>query len=197
MSANLLDLLSPVPDKASRIDGVVVGIVTSNRDPDGMARVRVKFPWLSESDESWWARLAAPMAGGDRGVYFLPEVDDEVLVAFEHGDIRFPYVLGGLWNGKQAPPVKNDDGKNNLRVIHSRSGHVIRLDDSDGSEKIEIIDKTGDNSIVIDSSSNKISIKSDGDILLESQSKVVVKGSTIEIEASGELKLKGSIVNIN
>jgi uncharacterized protein involved in type VI secretion and phage assembly len=197
MSANLLDLLSPLADKASRINGVVVGIVTCNRDPDGMARVRVKFPWLSGSDESWWARLAAPMAGGDRGVYFLPEVDDEVLVAFEHGDIRFPYVLGGLWNGKQAPPIKNDDGKNNLRVIHSRSGHVIRLDDSDGSEKIEIIDKTGDNSIVIDSSSNKISIKSDGDILLESQSKVAVKGPTIEIEASGELKLKGSIVNIN
>jgi uncharacterized protein involved in type VI secretion and phage assembly len=197
MSANLLDLLSPVADKASRINGVVVGIVTSNRDPDGMARVRVKFPWLSGSDESWWARLAAPMAGGDRGVYFLPEVDDEVLVAFEHGDIRFPYVLGGLWNGKQAPPVKNDDGKNNVRVIHSRSGHVIRLDDSDGSEKIEIIDKTGNNSIVIDSSSNKISIKTDGDILVESQSKVAVKGPSIEIEASGELKLKGSIVNIN
>ena len=197
MSANLLDLLSPVADKSSRINGVVVGIVTSNRDPDGMARVRVKFPWLSGSDESWWARLAAPMAGGDRGVYFLPEVDDEVLVVFEHGDIRFPYVLGGLWNGKQAPPVKNDDGKNNLRVIHSRSGHVIRLDDSDGSEKIEIIDKTGENSIVIDSSSNKISIKSDGDILLESQSRVAVKGPTVEIEASGELKLKGSIVNIN
>jgi len=80
-----------------------------------MGRVKVKFPWLSDEHESWWARIATPMAGGGRGAYFLPEVNDEVLCAFEHGDVRFPYVVGALWNGKDAPPTTNDDGKNNFR----------------------------------------------------------------------------------
>ena len=85
-------------DDSSRVTGVVVGVVTNNQDPDGLGRVKVKFPWLSDADESSWARIAAPMAGKERGLYFLPEVDDEVLVIFEHGDLRFPFVPGALWN---------------------------------------------------------------------------------------------------
>src|ERR1700750_2275998 len=84
--------------RSGRIYGVVVAVVTNNQDPDGFGRVKVKFPWLSDVDESSWARIAAPMAGKARGIYFLPEVDDEVLVIFEHGDVRSPYVLGALWN---------------------------------------------------------------------------------------------------
>jgi uncharacterized protein involved in type VI secretion and phage assembly len=103
--------------RSGRIHGVVVGLVTNNQDPDGLGRVKVKFPWLSDVDESSWARIAAPMAGKQRGACFLPEVDDEVLVAFEHGDMRFPYVLGALWNGQDAPPVTNSDGTNNVRMI--------------------------------------------------------------------------------
>lgn len=216
MSDNLIDLLlPPTRGAADRIYGVVVGIVTNNQDPDKLGRVKVRFPWLSDADESWWARLAVVMAGKERGAFFLPEVDDEVLVAFEHGDVRFPYVLGGLWNGKDNPPATNDDGKNNLRLLKSRSGHIIRLDDSDGAEKIEIIDKTEKNSVVFDASANTITIKADADITLESaQGKVVIKGQSIEIKstaqdvkiessanadvkASGQLNLKGSMVNIN
>ncbi|MDQ3855312.1 MAG: phage baseplate assembly protein V, partial [Chloroflexota bacterium] len=130
---------------------MVVGLVTNNQDPDGLGRVKVKFPWLSDEDESSWARIVTPMAGNDRGLYFLPEVDDEVLVAFEHGDVRFPYVLGALWNGKDKPPESNDDGRNDQRTIKSRSGHIIRLDDGDEA-KLEILDKTGNNSIVINAS---------------------------------------------
>src|SRR6185436_4336090 len=125
---NLTDLLVNNEDRetgVARIHGVVVGIVTNNQDPDGMGRVKVKFPWLSDADESFWARAAVPMAGKDRGFYFLPEVDDEVLVAFKHGAARSPYTPGALGNGKDAPPATNDDGKNNVRVIKSRSGHVI------------------------------------------------------------------------
>ena len=121
MSTSLLDLLHPSGEQgagAGRYYGVVVGIVTNNQDPNNMARVRVKFPWLSDDNESWWARMAVPMAGSGRGSYFLPEVDDEVLVAFEHGDVRSPYIVGGLWNGKDSPPANNSDGKNNIRVIH-------------------------------------------------------------------------------
>ena len=129
---------------ASRIFGVVVGIVTNNQDPEGLGRVKVKIPCLSDVDESFWARVAAPMAGKRRGTYFLPEVDDEVLVAFEHGDVRFPYVLGALWNGKMPRPSTNNDGKNNVRMIKSRSGHVVKLNDEDGKETIEIVDKSSE-----------------------------------------------------
>jgi uncharacterized protein involved in type VI secretion and phage assembly len=200
--------------RGGRIHGVVVGIVTNNQDPDGLGRVKVKFPWLSDVDESTWARIAAPMAGDQRGVYFLPEVEDEVLVAFEHGDVRFPYVLGALWNGKDAPPASNDDGKNNVRIIKSRSGHVIKLNDEDGKETIEIVDKSEKNRILIDTAKNLIAVTSDKDITLSasngtikldaqkieinsSGSTKIAAGSTVSVEASATLTVKGATVNIN
>ena len=200
--------------RGGRIQGVVVGIVTNNQDPDGLGRVKVKFPWLSDVDESTWARIAAPMAGDQRGVYFLPEVEDEVLVAFEHGDVRFPYVLGALWNGKDAPPASNDDGKNNVRIIKSRSGHVIKLNDEDGKETIEIVDKSEKNSILIDTASNSIAVTSDKDITLSASNGTIklnaqkieinssgptkiAAGSTASVEASATLTVKGATVNIN
>ena len=199
---------------AARIAGVAVGIVTNNQDPDKLGRVKVRFPWLSDEDESQWARIAAPMAGNDRGAYFLPEVDDEVLVAFEHGDIRFPYVVGALWNGKDAPPASNSDGKNNVRVIKSRSGHVVKLNDEDGKETIEIVDKSEKNSIVVDTAKNTITITSDKDIVLKasngtitldakklemksSDASKVESGAGLDVKASGTLNIKGSTVNIN
>src|SRR6266536_6725356 len=167
MSDSLLDLLLPLGGAApDRVYGVVIGIVTNNDDPDGLGRVKVRFPWLSDSDESWWARIATPMAGNQRGVQFPPEVEDEVLVAFQHGDVRFPYVLGGLWNGKDAPPESkplDGDGKVAKRVVKSRSGHLIRFDDTDGSEKIEIVDKSEKNSIVIDTANNTVTVQADSD----------------------------------
>jgi uncharacterized protein involved in type VI secretion and phage assembly len=215
---NVLHTIIDVEEReaaTSRVFGVVVGVVTNNQDPDAMGRVKVKLPWASDGDESWWARVVAPMAGNDRGAYFLPEVEDEVLVAFEHGDVRFPYVLGALWNGKDAPPAQNSNGKNNIRVIKSRSGHIIRLDDANGAEKIEIVDKTGKNSMTVDASANTITIKADGDITLESaQGKVAIKGQSVELnstardikiessanldaKAGSQLNVKGSTVNIN
>ncbi len=214
---NFWNLVVDVPEKeanSQKIYGVVIGIVTNNQDPERFGRVKVKFPWLSDEDESAWARMATPMAGKERGIYFLPEVDDEVLVAFEHGDLRSPYVLGSLWNGKDSPPVTDDDGKNNLRVIKSRSGHVIRLNDADGKEKIEIIDKTGKNSLVFDTASNTITIVSDKDIILKaSQGKIELEAQTIELKSSADSKieagkgmdvkasatmnLKGATINLN
>ncbi len=213
---NLLDaLLEPEGRSSSaRLYGLVIGVVTNNQDPDKLGRVKLRFPWLSESEESHWARLAVPMAGNDRGSYFLPEVDDEVLVAFEHGDLRFPYVLGALWNGKDAPPADNADGKNNLRLIKSRSGHVIKLNDEDGKETIEIVDMSGKNSIVIDTAKNTLTITTDKDITLaaaqgtiklEAQ-KIELKssadtkieaGAGMDVKASATLNVKGATVNIN
>lgn len=199
---------------ASRIVGVVVGLVTNNQDPEKMGRVKLKFPWLSDEEEGNWARMAVPMAGKDRGTYFLPEVDDEVLVAFEHGDVRFPYVVGALWNGKDTPPAENGDGKNNIRVIKSRSGHVIRLTDEDGKEKIEIVDKSLTNSLVVDTAQNTITITADKDIVLSASKgtikldaqKIEVKssadtkiesGAGMDVKASATMNVKGATVNIN
>jgi len=214
---SLIDLLESDTRRRgqpSRIFGVAVALVTNNQDPDGVGRVRLRFPWLSDEDESQWARIAAPMAGKDRGAYFLPEVDDEVLVAFEHGDIRFPYVVGMLWNSKDTPPAANDDGKNNVRVIKSRSGHLVRLNDEDGKESVEIIDKSAKNRIVIDTAKNTITIVSEKDITLQAANgtitldaqKVAVKSSAdakveagggMDVKASATLNIKGATVNIN
>lgn len=198
----------------SRIFGVVVGIVTNNKDTEKLGRVKVKIPRISGEDESNWARVISFMAGKERGAFFLPEIDDEVLVAFEYGDINMPYVIGSLWNGKDVPPENNSDGKNNIKVIRSRSGHVITLDDSDGSEQIKIMDKTNKNMIIIDAKNNTISIKSDKDIeLLAPNGKVTIEAmdletkstastkieatSSLDVKASGNLNIKGAMVNIN
>lgn len=210
---SLIDLIEDTSHKEN-ITGVVIGIVTNNKDPDDLGRVKVKFPWLSDSDESNWARVISPMAGKERGLFFLPEVDDEVLVAFEFGDINMPYVIGSLWNGKDKPPQTNSDGKNNIRIIKSRSGHLIKLDDTDGAEKIEIIDKSEKNKIVIDAKNEMISIVSNKDISISAPNgKVTIEANDIEaksnastkieasagmdLKASGNMNVKGATVNLN
>lgn len=114
------------------IPGVVIGIVTDNNDPQDMGRVKVNFPWLSPDFSSDWFRMATPMAGPDRGFMFLPEVDDEVLVAFEQGDPQRGFVIGCLWNGRDRPPMTTStavQGGVRHRRIKTRYGHVIDLDD--------------------------------------------------------------------
>lgn len=163
-------------------NGIVIGLVTSLDDPQKLNRVRVKFPHLGDT-QSDWARVVTPMGGNGRGLVVLPEVDDEVLVAFEHNDVRRPYVMGALWSQTDAPP--QNDGQttsNNWRFIRSRSGHVIKLDDTSGSERIEVVDKDASRRIVIDSSGDAIRIQCDG--------------GTIEITAGGELKVHGSSVSV-
>jgi len=217
---SILDALSTGDQDVSRVFGVAAGIVTNNQDPDGLGRVKVKFPWLSDDNETGWVRIATLMAGNERGSFFLPEVGDEVLVAFEHGDINRPYVIGALWNGTDKPPETNSDGKNNIRKIRSRSGHEIILnddsttkkekieihtngkhkivlDDSAGQEKIEIVDKTGSNKVTIDSMQNSINIESAMQLKIKSQMIEIEAGGMMTIKASGVLTIQGSIVKIN
>jgi uncharacterized protein involved in type VI secretion and phage assembly len=194
--------------------GVAVGIVSNTKDPEGLGRVRLKLPWLSEQLETDWARVAVPMAGKERGLYLPLEMDDEVLVAFEHGSPASPIVIGALWNGKDKPPDQNADGKNDVRMLKSRSGHTVRLVDKDGAEKIEIVDKSGKNSIVIDSAKKTVTVTADADLTLQSTNgKVILRGKSVEIAAQsdvkiqangaaelksgGQLTLKGAVVNIN
>lgn len=202
----------------SRIEGIALGIVTNNQDDQQQGRVKIKFPWLGEGDESYWARVSTIMAGNEMGAFFLPEVGDEVIVAFDHGDINHPYVLGSLWNGRNVPPVKNDDGKNNIRMIKSRSGHhvtfsdeegkekvevktksghTILLDDSSGKESITIMDKSGNNSIVIDSAQNSINIESSLKLSLKAKEIEIVSDGGLSIKASAVLSIQGAIVKIN
>jgi uncharacterized protein involved in type VI secretion and phage assembly len=185
-------LVAPSPE-ADRFYGITTGIVTNNQDPEKLGRVKVRFPSLSDQDESYWARVVTPMAGPDRGLYFLPEVNDEVLVAFEHGMVEFPYVLGALWNGKDKPPESNNDGKNNRRTIKSRSGHIISLDDNDQDAKIEIKDGSGKNRIVVSTADNAIYIMADGDLTIKSQNgKLTLGGQGIEIKSQAEVKIEAS-----
>jgi uncharacterized protein involved in type VI secretion and phage assembly len=139
------------------------------------------------------------MAGNGYGMEFLPEVNDEVLVAFECDDINKPYILGSLWNGKDKPPETTGNivagGKVQKRIIKSRTGHIITLDDSDGKEKIIIVDKTGKNSIVIDSPTNALTIKTEGKINIETKDDVTIKGKNIALEATAnaEVNAKSNI----
>jgi uncharacterized protein involved in type VI secretion and phage assembly len=216
MSRDLAQLIAArEPDQRRGLGfGVVIGIVTNNKDDEGLSRVKVRFPWLDDINESFWARVAAPMAGPGRGAYFPPEVDDEVLVAFEHGDMRFPYVIGSLWNGVDKPPVANGKGNSDLRVIKSRSGHVIKLNDERGKETVEIIDASGKNSIVIDTATNSVTIAAEQDITLSapkgtiritaqsvevssSRTGALTAGSDMTVRADGDLTVKGQTVNIN
>ncbi len=216
---SLLDLLEPqgpagAAGPSGQIHGVVTGVVTNNQDPEKLGRVRVRFPWLSGSEESAWARVASPMAGKERGLWILPEVDDEVLVAFERGDPRFPYVLGALWSSKAPPPETNEGGKNDVRVLRSRSGHEVRLDDKDGEERIEIVDGSGRNSIVISTRDDTITVQAEADVVirsgggrlvlegkgieLKSQEGVKVEaGKDLELKSGAQVTVKGSTINLN
>jgi uncharacterized protein involved in type VI secretion and phage assembly len=203
MMDTLLDLLQPPDAAGTRIVGVATGTVTNTEDPEKLGRVKLRFPWLSDDQESPWARIAVP----ERGVWMLPAVDDEVLVAFERGDPRFPYVLGALWNQNAPPPETAGEAGTGQKVLGSRSGHVIRLDDTDGEEKIEIADGSGKSSIVISTKDGTITITSDADLVLESKNgKVVLKAAggvevasqgSVTVEAQEAVTVKGSTIDLN
>jgi uncharacterized protein involved in type VI secretion and phage assembly len=197
-----------------RMWGVVTGIVTNIDDPLGLGRVKTALPWMGEEVESDWARVVTPMAGPGRGIYFRPEINDEVLVAFEHGNPDMPYVLGGLWNGQDAPPVNDQAATNDIRMIKSRSGSTITFNDDENDARIEIIDNSGSNMIVIRASDNSITITADGDITVKAGSgKLTLSGESVDISATsglnieatgsmavksaGELTVQGSLVKIN
>lgn len=180
-----------------RFYGVAVGVVTSNLDQLG--RVKVRMPWFSGSEESAWARVAAPMAGLNRGTYFIPQVNDEVLLAFEHGDIRHPYVIGSLWNVQDLPPELLQTDPIQKRTIRTLAGHEVAFDDVLQSvtvttstqqkifmdpQKIEISNMTGTHTISIDNTSLSITIQA--------------AAGNIELKApAGKISLQGAQVEIN
>lgn len=193
--------------------GVAYGVVRDNQDPSGLGRVRVSYPWHTQTDQSYWARIAVPMAGNDRGFYALPEVGDEVALIFERGDMRFPCVVGAVWNGKNTPPGSNSDGKNDVRVFKSRKGHVLEFNDgtdapsvmvSLSDKKKLVIDQNGitlddnsGNTLKISTQDGSVSIVASGTLSLQGNSVSIVSQGTLSISASATLSVSGTTVNIN
>jgi uncharacterized protein involved in type VI secretion and phage assembly len=187
-------VLDPAAGLSERhvVHGVAVGLVTNVNDPQKLGRIKLKYPWFDEQQESEWVRLAAPGAGPQRGLMALPEVNDEMLVAFEHGDINRPYVLGGLWNPKDKPPAAAVDGqgKVTLRTLCTRAGHSIEFleDGTAGKGAIQIKTAAGQLLKLSDNDKN-IQIKSaKHTITLDDQGMgavTIVSGGTLELRGAG------------
>lgn len=185
-----LDTAYPQEDYAQRpFTDVQSALVTSTDDPDNLGRVKVKFPWNDGStgaEPDYWLRVLTPHSGNERGFFWLPEIDDEVLVAFEQGDPDRPIILGSLYNGKDKPPTSHDAGfnaaENDLKLFRTKSGNEIYFHDAGGSETICITQPSG-NTITLSADGPKITIESDGDITM--------KATNITLETtSGDITLK-------
>jgi phage protein D len=194
---SLLGLAAGGPPAARPLDGVVVAQVSDARDPQHQGRVKLSFPWLSDDYVSDWARTVQLGAGKDRGYFVLPEVGDEVLAAFEQGDIRRPYVLGGLFNGTDTPrsgPIDDVDsgsGAINRRSMVSRRGHRIDLLDQDGrKEGVSITTRDDALRLVLDATGSTVTLHSDGTVTVEAKNGVTVDAGT------GSLQMKGSDISL-
>ena len=174
---------------------------------------------MSDDVETGWARVIGAGAGDERGFYCLPEVNDEVLIAFERGDVNYPYMVGGLWNGSDPPPEPNSeataDGQVNHRVLKTRAGHIILLDDTDGAElvsvttkaghevvlddgneQIVIRDKNGSNEMIINSSDNSMTINVEGDFSVTAKGKITLSSTgdtTIDSKATPRSRLSATL----
>lgn len=174
----------PPPNRTEPFYGVVVAVVEDNHEMAAVppktpiGRVKVSFPGLSDRFTSCWAPCANPTAGDGTGLYWLPEVGDQVLVAFELGDLSKPYVIGGLWNTGRPPPATNADGTNSTRVIRSRAGHTITFDDSGAGGKLVIEDGGLGSTIVLDAADGSLTISAARDL-------TITAGGSVTVSAAG------------
>jgi uncharacterized protein involved in type VI secretion and phage assembly len=165
-------------DSPARWFGVYPAKVNDVQDPDQQGRVQVDLAITPEGGEERfrvWARISTMMAGADRGTWFIPEPGDEVLIGFLGGDPRQPFVMGSLWNGKDAPPHPMDD-KNNVRVIKTRSGHKLEFDDTDGAAKITLTTPNGCELVLDDGAGGNLKLTHPA-------------GSSLEFDAAGNVTL--------
>ena len=170
------------------IPGVVVAIVKSTEDPAGEGRIELEFPWLPDAHRSAFAPVAAPLAGKERGFFFMPEPEDEVLVAFEHGDFDHPFILGYLWNGVDKPPRD----QTSTRVLVTPGGHTLEFEDEAGSRKITLT-SAASHTIAIDDAAQTITVKTAG------SQQIVLSDADLSIELKGggrSLAMRGGQVLI-
>jgi uncharacterized protein involved in type VI secretion and phage assembly len=217
----LADMLGAA-DRGRQFDGVglVIGTVTNIKDdPDKYGRVKCKFPALSTTLESAWCRVASPGSGAERGFQFTPELDDEVVVGFEHGDLRYPVILGGVWSKTKKPPQVPVDSPMKTRQIKSKD-HILEFcDDTDATKagvsvtlkdeksKLrlgletfeveipadkEIVFKSGDNMFQIAASNGNVTIKTKGKIVIDAAQDLELKGANVKIEAKAGFEVKAN-----
>lgn len=216
----LYDIIADDLKKNPTLPSITVGVVTNIEDPEKLGRVKVRLVNRTSSDyETDFIRVMSPMVGNQWGMFFLPEVGDEVVVAFCDGDITRPYVIGSLFNEEKQQPTKIEENKNDVRMIKTRSGHSIIFDDKEGEESIKLVtsselnltledkdtiiklsDKEGKNLLKIDAKNGKISLNSNSSVEIASgDSKITINGSgsgSIAIQSNGNLTLKGQQVSI-
>lgn len=202
-----------------KIDGVMVGIVTDNNDPEGLGRVKVSLPIREVENETDWVRIATLMAGPGRGSYFIPEVGDEVLVAFHLGEVRQPYVIGMLWSQKQPAPNADVIGlkNNNVRKFTSRAGHEISFDDGvihgkitiktrrnqvieldDLMDTVTIHDMKGGNKIDINGMFGKVTISSGFTPMASvAEIKLTSKPPMVSISSKGMINIDATAINVS
>jgi uncharacterized protein involved in type VI secretion and phage assembly len=205
-----------------RFYGVFSALIEDNDDPEREGRVKLRFPWLDDATRSGWCRVVQPYAGNGYGATFVPELNTEVLVAFVHGDMDEPVVIGGLYNGKDKPPAYHDGTDKDIKMIRTQAGHVVRLDDSAQARAVELATADG-HKLVLDDQHRKISATSKGghSAVLDDQGRKVTitskgghtlvlddSGNKLEltaaggvgkltIEASGKITLQGTIVTVS
>jgi uncharacterized protein involved in type VI secretion and phage assembly len=163
----------------------------------------VRFPWLDDATVSEWCRVMQPYAGGKFGAVFVPEKQTEVLVAFVHGDMNEPVIIGGLYNGSDKPPTYHDGTNKDVKMIQTKAGHVVRLDDSAQARAVEL--KTaGGHDVVLDDQNRKITITSTSghSLVLDDQGAKIELSAAggagkLTIEASGKITLTGTIVTVS
>ena len=203
MAENLFGMLQKAHETAATGDakmfGVEVALVTNVKDDQKLGRVKVCFPRLPGKPESDWVRCAQPAAGAGRGFYWIPHVNDEVLVAFERGEAHRPYVIGSLWNGKDKPMEKGYEDENTTVMIQTKSGHQIVMSDKDGEEKITIGDKSGKRTITFDVKEKKFLIEAgEGDIEIHAEKKIIRDCEDLEIKTKKTGKIDiGSTFDLN
>ena len=176
--------ITPPRDRPEKFYGVYIAQVleapAAASDPDPAsalgARVKVSFPWLSDVNESGWARVVSPAASAGSGVYFMPGVGDSVIVAFQDGDISLPVVIGSVWDGPARPPVYPPSPANTVQMIKTRFGHTITLDDTPGAEQVSVAHPNG----------SQVSMSVDGDVSVSANKdlNLTAKGS-INLQATG------------
>jgi uncharacterized protein involved in type VI secretion and phage assembly len=189
--------------------GLTIGIVTNNKDPDGVGRVRVKFPALSDSEESWWARVVTPGGGNQAGLMFMPQIDDEVLVGFEHGDMRRAFVLGGLWGSKAKPPTASDTFLAQNKVVQwglrTAAGSTLAFRGGDKPEdkhfKVALPDGTtqymGSDKTEIVAINKSIELRSgQASVLITDRGDVQIKGTNVKIDATQSVTINGVSIDL-